>query len=164
MTLDPVPIDPMPGADVAAVLRDALQAIGCTYPGWRPFALGWATVDLDRAEGEFAALLDGTSGTAPAPDDVLLGARCRLLHAADPTVPRLVLLEPLTEGRLAATLVRRGEGAAVAWLHPESEAQVEPRRSVPAAGPFGLEALLLDGPIHGPYRLLVLAAPGTISP
>ena len=156
--------DPTRGADVAATLRDALTEIGGTHAGWRPFALGWATVDLDRAEGEFAALFAGRAVTVPASDDELLGARCRVLQTSEPTVPTLVLLEPFTEGRLAATLARHGEGAVAAWLRAdEGAAPGGPGRSVPAAGPFGLEALLLGSPLHGPHRLLVLAAPGTIS-
>jgi hypothetical protein len=80
----------------------------------------------------------------------------------------IVLLEPSTEGRLAASLARYGEGPMAVWLEVARlrDAEAMLRRgavaiSAPDHGPLGLERLLLDGPIHGPHRLLVELA-GTI--
>ncbi len=76
--------------------------------------LGWGTVDLDRAADELAteAGLDGTLAR-PAPDDEALGAMARRLDLADGP---LLLLEPRTEGRLAASLARYGEGPVAIYL------------------------------------------------
>jgi hypothetical protein len=131
--------------------------------GGRSVALGWATVELDRAAIELGALLgrppEAFVDTAPSSS---LGARCRI--APDSLGPgvALVLLEPSTEGRLAASLARHGEGPMAVWLGVStlSDAEAILRRaavaiSAPDRGPLGLERLLLDGPIHGPHRLVV---------
>lgn len=146
-------------------LTEALARIAGPDPALRPFALGWATVELDRAERD---LIDGLGasfdGATDLADDVLLGARCRILPTAAPDDPSIVLLEPFTEGRLAATLARHGEGPAAVWLRPDPSAVATPaRRSTPTEGPFGPEVLLLDGPLAGPHRLIVLAGAGTIT-
>jgi ribosomal protein S18 acetylase RimI-like enzyme len=76
--------------------------------------IGWATVDLERAALELAeaAGLD-PSGVRLAPDEGSLGAFARRLDLADGAV---LLLEPRTEGRLAAALARHGEGPVAAYL------------------------------------------------
>lgn len=162
--------------DLGAVLVAALIGIGGSDRGLVPFALGWATVDLERAERAFAqatGVPDGTFGEATdGPDDLLLGARCRIVRPRDPRMPIVVLLEPATEGRLAAALARHGEGPAAAWLRAlptAATASLEgmataPPRSAGSPGPFGLESLLSDGPSGGPHRLLVTPPPGTITP
>ena len=126
-------------------------------------ARGWATVELDRAAIELAdRLFPGTTfGTAPA--CVHLGAFCRIGRLAAPGEagePWLILLEPSTEGRLAITLARHGEGWCATWLDagPGDVATRSARRD----GPLGPERLLLDGPPSGPHRLVVEAA--TIAP
>lgn len=133
-----------------------------------PAALGWATVELDRAVRE----LGDTLGIRPerfaaSADSRFLGARCRVAQAALPGRAALVVLEPATEGRLAATLARYGEGPAVIWLAVADLAHaVDVARAAGIAtsagrdGPFGVERLL-GGPIHGPHRLLV-GPPSTI--
>lgn len=77
-------------------------------------AVGWATVDLDRAATGLAgqAELDA-SRLRPSPDDEALGAFARRLDLPDGV---LLLLEPRTEGRLAAALARHGEGPIAAYL------------------------------------------------
>jgi hypothetical protein len=153
-----------PGSDES--LTEALARIAGPDPALTPFALGWATVELDRAERDLIDGLDGSvDGARDLADDILLGARCRILPAARPGDPSIVLLEPFTEGRLAATLARHGEGPAAVWLRTDPSALATPaRRSTPAEGPFGLEVLLLDGAVSGPHRLIVLAGAGTITP
>ncbi|HXI46039.1 MAG TPA: hypothetical protein VNH13_07035 [Candidatus Acidoferrales bacterium] len=118
---------------------------------------GWATVELKRAERELSA--GGTSvGTAvEAPASELLGARCRRVGLADGA--ELVLLEPSTEGRLAAALARHDEGWLVTWLVAEEAAVARAveagfRLSPERPGPLGPERLVLDGPRDGPFLLL----------
>ena len=150
-------------------------------------AVGWATVDLDRAAAELAPLLAAGSDFRAAPGSVHLGARCRigpmagdtganaaLLPVAARGAPRarfIVLLEPSTEGRLAATLARHGESWCATWVlgrtATATSAGAGPgggaeRRSASRSGPLGPERLVLGGPIAGPHRLLVTAA--TIEP
>ena len=119
---------------------------------------GWATVELDRAEEEVAALLGHATGVAvtEAAPDLVLGARCRILRSAD---TEIVLLEPSTEGRLAAGLARHGEGSLVAYLLADAAAPERARRSGfqlsnEGAGPFGRERLVRSVPRWGPFLVL----------
>jgi len=161
------------GRSAIARLQSALAA-AVDHPALarlagRPVALGWATVELDRAALELAAALglpqDPFVITAPTSS---LGARARIAWDGLGPGVALILLEPSTEGRLAATLARQGEGPAAVWMGvaslPNAEATLGRAGVALAAadaGPFGAERLLLDGPIHGPHRLLVELA-GTI--
>lgn len=127
-------------------------------------AVGWATVELDRAGIELASvLLPGTS-FQPGPPSEHLGARCRLGWVAPAYVGDLaailVLLEASTEGRLAASLARHGEGWCATW---ESGTVVDESGSgaplsVVKSGPFGPERLFLGDPVSGSHRLVVEAA------
>jgi hypothetical protein len=81
-------------------------------------AIGWATVELDRAERELADALAPELGEpvrwAPAGRDLGPGAAARRGPALD-GLP-LILLEPDTEGRLAAILARHGEGVGAVYV------------------------------------------------
>lgn len=123
-------------------------------------AVGWATVELDRAARELAHLLESGSDFEDAPSSEILGARCRVGSAAGPWGARIVLLEPDTEGRLAATLARHGEGWVARWV-AAAPGTTPPRGELSAArpGPFGDERLLFGGPVTGPHRLVVEAVP-----
>ena len=91
------------------------------------------------------------------PDETLIGARCRVgSHAAI----RVAILEPNTEGRLAATLARHDEGPAVLWVAGLPPPDV--RLSTPAPGPFGRERLVLGAPLGGRHLLIVERPAGTI--
>ena len=81
--------------------------------------LGWATVELDRAADELGMWL-GEAPDPGAPDaaDPLLGARARVRDAGGLPGDAVLLLEPSTEGRLAASLARDGEGPAALYLRP----------------------------------------------
>jgi hypothetical protein len=137
----------------------------------RPIALGWATVELDRAAFELGAELGVPAERfRGAVESSALGARCRVAGDALSSGVSVVLLEPATEGRLAATLARSGEGPAATWLAVgDLPAVIAALRltgveaSMERAGPFGAERLVLDGPIHGPHRLLVQLPTGTIN-
>jgi hypothetical protein len=121
---------------------------------------GWATVELDRAEVEVAAALRdlGEPVVEPRADDVILGARCRLLRFPDDR--DILLLEPSTEGRLAASLARFGEGSVALYLVVEPAAVDRASRagfalSRPGDGPLGQERLVVTGPSWGPHLILV---------
>jgi hypothetical protein len=131
--------------------------------GLRIVALGWATVDTERTVGDFRAALDATGDGEPGEPDPLLGAHVRVLH--DPRLPggRVALLEPSTEGRLAATLARDGEGPCALYLAPPDSLDAWLGRarsggvagSRPDVGPFGRASLVLGGPVAGPHLLVV---------
>jgi hypothetical protein len=124
---------------------------------------GWATVELERAASELAGSLAPDAVFEAAPRSAILGARClrgRARHDdgddRDAT-DWIVLLEPDTEGRLAAFLARSGEGWAATWITPTSK-----QRTSGAPGPLGEERLADTTGVAGPYRLVLSAA--TIDP
>jgi len=121
--------------------------------------VGWATVDLERAAAGFPEL-----SFAWAADEPLLGGRA-IVATVTPGLS-LALLEPVTEGRLAASLARHGEGPVALYLRlvggpsaPDPGPLGTPGMSRIVAGPFGLEALQLGGPAYGPHLLAVGPAP-----
>jgi hypothetical protein len=101
-------------------------------------AVGWATVELERAVRELADLgiVDSLGRTVE--QVVPLGASGRRAGASAFGVP-LVVLEPITEGRLAATLARHGEGPCAIFI------------GSPERGPA---ELLPGGPTSGPHLLV----------
>jgi hypothetical protein len=154
---------------LSLLAREADDEAGQAIAG-RPVAVGWSTVELERATLELAAALDLPAerfvDAAPTP---ILGARCRMAQEVLPSGVALVVLEPFTEGRLAGSLARHGEGPVAVWLAVAglSAAVAVLRRAgvataVERPGPLGAERLLLlDRPTHGPYRLIIELA-GTI--
>lgn len=85
------------------------EPVGVSEPnGARLAALGWATVDAERLAVTLGKALTGEGHAEPA-----LGAIGFRVESA--WLP-LVLLEPATEGRLAATLARLGEGPVALYL------------------------------------------------
>ena len=137
-------------ADAVASLAAITQADSVGLP---VIALGWATVDTDRATAELLEY----GPFEPAPDETLIGARCRV---GSPAAIRVAILEPNTEGRLAATLARHDEGPAVLWVAGLPPHDV--RLSTPAPGPFGRERLVLGAPLGGRHLLIVERPAGTI--
>jgi hypothetical protein len=144
-----------------------LQALGVLL---RVIGTGVATVDLDQAEERARAMIAHRAIT-DAPDDVLLGARCRVVIAEEG--PSIVLLEPITEGRLAASLARFGQETVVSYLSPvvPGEDVVGPAAiagislSSATPGPLGLSRLVLGGPAWGPHVILVeRVGPGDVEP
>jgi hypothetical protein len=160
---------------LAALLAAQADAAIIRAIAGRPVAVGWATVELDRAAVELGTELGiGVERFIDAHATVALGARCRVARGCLPDGCSLVLLEPSTEGRLAASLARSGEGPVAVWLAvadlASAVAALRPagiETTAERAGPLGAERLVLDGPIqgriNGPYRLLVEPA-GTIGP
>ncbi len=137
-------------------------------------AIGWATVEADRAATELAPLLAPGDRFEVAADSVTLGAHCRVARAGRTYTGRIhngalliVLLEPATEGRLAGFLARSGEGWAATWVDVARTTGATPSPSVPEThparpGPLGPERLLATAPARGPFRMLVERA--TIGP
>lgn len=120
----------------------------------------WATVELERAAADLGLVLERAA------DDPLLGAAVALARPSDE--PWIALLEPSTEGRLAAWLARNGEGPAGAYL--AVAAGLDGLRRQPhgrvltevADGPFGPSVLVLGGPVGGAQLVLVEPVAGTI--
>jgi hypothetical protein len=118
----------------------------------RVLAVGFASVDADRMAGQVA----GASFVPAAPDEAL-GARARIDTRARPHV---ILLEPSTEGRLAAALARNGEGPVALYLAVEGvmppllTSRLRPARRWP-----GGDAARLLTPANpwGPFVFLVVA-------
>jgi hypothetical protein len=162
MTLDPL------DAAAQAIRTDAASR----HPGLGALeiaGIGWATVELERAARELRATPAARWDAAPR--DVLLGARCWRLVAEEPGGRAIVLLEPDTEGRLAAALARFGEGVAVIYLaaagpdpiptgqggHAGGDASGDPAGS--AGGPLGPARLVPGRPAWGPHVVLLDPAP-----
>lgn len=134
----------------AEAVRAAALAADPTLEALPLAGIGWATVDVERAQQELDARLgpeDGGASTSwtPIAGDASLGAKAWLRFSGEkepPAVPRpaLVLLEPDTEGRLAASLARHGEGVAVIYL---------------GDGPAGPGRLLRGGGMWGPHVVRV---------
>ena len=125
-----------------------------------PIAVGWATVELDRAATLLAPMLAPGTAFEPAPMSEHLGATCRVGRVDPAYVGELaatvVLLEPSTEGRLAATLARYGEGWCATWERGAGpKASAGGRTSARRDGPLGPERLVLGGPLTGPHRLVL---------
>ncbi|MBA2380619.1 MAG: hypothetical protein H0V73_00780 [Chloroflexi bacterium] len=117
-----------------------------------------ATVDLERTLTDLG--LAAPDASAFVTDD-LLGAR--ILVVERPAGPPLALAEPSTEGRLAATLARHGEGPAGWYVRtwaPLAELRHQARTGGLAVsrtgdGPFGRQVLALDGIPFGRHLILV---------
>ncbi len=140
-------------------LRGLLDALGLEAGIYDIAAIGWATVELDRAETSLAA--DFQTTFEPADRDTLLGATVRRSTGKE---PRILLLEPDTEGRLAGALARHGEGPLALYLRGASGAQKEPPNTRLGSGPFGPERLVLDGSPAGPFLILVEPAEPATDP
>jgi hypothetical protein len=116
-------------------------------------AVGFATVDTERAATERGWRL---RGAAP---DRILGADATIV--IDPA--RVLLLEPHTEGRVAASLARWGEGPAALYLVPSGSLEVAReairarggRVTTMSSGPFGRQFAILGPRIWGPHIVLV---------
>ena len=119
--------------------------------------IGWATVDSDRARRELDALFGLDPGVEAGhsdgsrwveqPRDAALGARVWLREAPAPDgEPWLVVLEPDTEGRLAATLARWDEGLAVIYL---GSGTYRSGRLGSAGEPWGPHVVALDAESGG---------------
>jgi hypothetical protein len=161
---EPRPEESLNGADaIAAALRVVHNVVG---PDSRR-VYGVATVEADRMERDLRPMTSRDLS-----DDTQLGARCRLLTSAGAL--EIVLLEPITEGRIAASLARFDEGAvAVYVLVPVARFRgvitdlrgVGLVLSAEAPGPFGRQRLVAGSPAWGAHLLIaedrpIPSAPG----
>ena len=158
--------DPLPGGRLVfeGVPGGLAKPAPAEPPPFDLAGVGWATVELDRAESELEAWLAGDAAD-PADDvaDPILGARARLRVADGLPGEQIVLLEPTTEGRIAGSLVRDGEGPCALYVHPAGglDAWLELARergvgtSAVEAGPFGRAVLVAGSPVAGPHLLIV---------
>jgi hypothetical protein len=149
-----LPLTGPPPVDAAAVLLP---------PGIEPQVLAviWATVDVERVLAGIGLPVEELA------DDRLLGAAVRVVRPPDGEP--IALLEPRTEGRIAATLAHAGEGPAGRYVVAEDGlAGVSARASASGIvlsrieeGPFG-PSLLVLGAAAGPHLVLVDRPAGTI--
>lgn len=168
---------------VASDIRRAAAERDPWVAGLRLVGVGWGTVELERAAEElsnaFAAARLPAPDWVPASRDAHLGASAWVgatgwfgaegapRGLSDPELPAVVLLEPDTEGRLAATLARFDEGVAAIYLEaprpPAPGADAGPyafdpaRVGAPAPGPLGLGRMVLARPTWGPHVIVVPA-------
>jgi hypothetical protein len=150
-------------------LADAQRRLDVLAIPVRVIGTGIATLDLDQAEERIRATIPHRSIT-DGPEDVLLGARSRIVELDNG--PSLVLLEPNTEGRLAASLARYGQEPVVSYMtaHVANDdilalaAAAGIAMSKAAPGPLGTARLVLGGPAWGPHLILVDRAGGEAEP
>lgn len=161
---------PRPEASIhgAAAIATALPIVERIAGAGARHVTGWATVELDRAERDIA----GPATSRDLPDDVLLGAHCRLVSFRVGE-REIILLEPATEGRIAASLARFDEGAVVVYvLVPAARLRAVLRDlrqaglvlSAEASGPFGRQRIVAGGPAWGAHLCIAEGQPEIAGP
>jgi hypothetical protein len=131
-----------------------------------PLATIWATVDRERARSAVGGIAEELPG------DEHLGAWVTLLAHDAAHEPPIALLEPSTEGRLAAWLARNGEGPAGRYVGVDGAGAFDGLASRAAAlglgvtpvagGPFGPSRLVIGRSRSAPNLVLVDRRAGTI--
>ena len=157
---------PTTPAALEAALQERLAPVARLLGTNWTLRTGWGTVDLERTVAERS--LRVAEGT---PDEPLLGARARLVLSPEWPV---VLLEPTTEGRLAASLARFGEGALALYVRAGADGFERLRErgseegidlSRMESGALGRTVLVTGSSPWGPHLLVTDAPPaGTIGP
>jgi hypothetical protein len=138
---------PSPWSRPASATEDGIQPL-------RLAAVAIATVEAER----FAS--DRRLQLIPLHADRALGATCWFVPGATP----IVLLEPNSEGRIAASLARFGEGPAAIYLSKGVDGAWREGRAA-VRGPFGREYVVPGWPAWGPHVVVCEFAerpPGTI--
>jgi len=136
---------------------EAIQADAAVRDPWLldlpVVGVGWATVEIERAAGELA----GVAGFGPAPRDAVLGATARRSPLGERNRPAVVLLEPDTEGLLAAALARFGEGVRAVYLGALDRSDVDdtPNLGPSRSGPLGPARLVIGRKPWGPHALVL---------
>ncbi len=159
LMLEPVADTRAEAVDGAVLAESSVRLVG----------IGWSTVELERAAGELSPWLEdaapGRSGLEAPAVDPQLGARTLVRRTAGLPADVMVLLEASTEGRVAASLARHGEGPCAiylrpaggdldAWLARASGRGVRAGRRGLEEGPLGRQALLAGCPPAGPHVIL----------
>jgi hypothetical protein len=123
-------------------------------------AIGWATVEIERAEQELEAAIGNGGSWAEAPRDALLGARAAVYRSIAAASLLVVVLEADTEGRLAASLARHGEGIAATYVTVRPGTVLAAGAfGIPAAGPLGRGRRLARGGIGEPSIIVLDSHP-----
>ena len=129
-------------------------------PAWPVVARIWQTVDVERTVAHLGLQAE------PIADDEVLGARGVLVRP--PQEPPLVIVEPSTEGRLAAALARHGERDAGTYVAPAGGAADARGAGLliigAGPGPFGRSTLVAPPGADrwSPFLLIVGSPPATI--
>lgn len=129
-------------SDLEQLLAGIVALSGLSAPP-RLAGIGWSTVDIERTAADL-----GATDLRVVEQDDLLGARA---WRASGGPVALVLLEPITEGRLTASLARRGEGIVALYLRSDEPLGGALRRT--AMG--GQGRVVSDGRSWGPFLILV---------
>jgi hypothetical protein len=154
-----------PGPGAPQPIDERLEVSLAPVPAWsrdstariRLLGIGWATVELERAALVVGPALGVDSNAfMDTNDDAWLGARARLARGDDGVA--MALLEPTTEGRLAAALARWGEGPIAIYLGVPG-----PAIGATRPGPFGASSIVHAARPWGPFVFAVAAA-ATIGP
>lgn len=125
-------------------------------------AIGWATVEIERAVRELQAAIGDGGSWADAARDALLGARAAIYRPVAVERPLVVVLEADTEGRLAASLARHGEGVAATYVTARPGTVLAAGAfGIPAGGPLGRGRRLARGGIGQPSIIVLDTHPGT---
>jgi hypothetical protein len=121
-------------------------------PSWPIVARIWRTIDVERTVGEL-----GLPAEELEPDAVL-GARGVLVRPVDG--PPVAILEPSTEGRLAAALARDDEGDGGAYVAPPGGIDEARRLGLALVqegpGPFGRSGLVAGPSPREASRFIVI--------
>ncbi|HET7181939.1 MAG TPA: hypothetical protein VFI15_06875 [Candidatus Limnocylindrales bacterium] len=105
-----------------------------TVSATRISGIAWATVEADRAFRELDGALGAATSWVPQERDGLLGASVwRRNPSPGDGGGALFVVEPDTEGRLAANLARFGEGVAAVYVGGRGEAD----RIMPVSARWG---------------------------
>jgi hypothetical protein len=129
---------------------------------WPILALIWQTVDVERTLADLglpAKALD---------EDQVIGGQGVLVSREDGVL--VAILEPSTEGPLAESLARHGEGAAGHYAAPPGGFDEARRAGLTlfreAAGPFGPSALVRMhvGSQTAPFTVIIDSPAATIEP
>jgi hypothetical protein len=144
------------GADI--LVSASLE--GSALEGATLVAIGWATVEIERAERELEVAIGDGGSWAEAPRDALLGARAAVYRSIATGRPLVVALEPDTEGRLAASLARHGEGVAATYVTVRPGAVLAAGAfGIPAGSPLGRGRRLARGGIGEPSIIVLDSDP-----
>jgi hypothetical protein len=157
----PRPEDSIHGA---AAITGALQLVDQVVGTSARRVFGLATVDIDRKERDLVASFGRSAPvmSRDLPDDTQLGARCRLVMSV-PGAVEILLLEPITEGRIAASLARFDEGVVAVYAVVSGDRLPTVRRDLRAGGltlsgegpgPFGPQHLVVGAPRWGAHLLI----------
>jgi hypothetical protein len=144
-------------------MNEDVDAVGTGVPStWPVLARIWQTVDVERTVADLGLPPEALD------EDQVIGGQGVLVRPEDGVM--VAILEPSTEGPLAESLARHGEGDAGAYVAPPG-GFAEARRAGltlyrEAPGPFGGSALarMQAGSQTAPFTVIVDGSGATIEP